>query len=132
MSKQKRKEKLTVTLLRRDDSELVMQLGPLGIYRGSNLIFNDDDSDPTVQPYYTVAIGKQWLENGGEVKLFIDGKVRIAGTDRVLEEENDMLVQVGGSAGKYSVLVMESDGNLSTHLQLESVNAIDKTAVRTP
>jgi hypothetical protein len=119
VSKPTTKDKVTGTLVRRYDSELVMQLGPLGIYRGSNLIFNDD-SDPRVQPYYTVATGKQWLENGAEVELFIDGRIRIAGTDRVLDEEKDMLVQVGGS----SVLVMESDRSLSTHLQLESVNAI--------
>lgn len=133
MSKPKTKDKVPRTLIRRDDSELVMQVGPFAIYRGSNLIFDDNDSGrgPTVQPYYTVAIGKQWLNDGGEVELCIDGNVRIAGTDRVLNEEEDLIVQVGGSKGKYSVLVMDSNGDLSSQLELESVNVIDKTLGRT-
>jgi hypothetical protein len=132
MNKRKTKDKLPATLVRRDDSELVMQVGPLGIYRGSNLIFDDDDSGrgPTVQPFYTVAIGQQWLKDGGEVEFCIDGNVRIAGTDNVLEEEKDLIVQVGGSKGKFSVLVMDSDGDLSSHLELEPVNVIDKTVGR--
>jgi hypothetical protein len=104
-----------------------MQVGPFAIYRGSNLIFDDNGSGrgPTVQPYYTLAIGKEWLNDAGEVELCIDGNVRIARTDNLLSEEEDLIVQVGGSNGKYSVLVMDSDGTLSSHVELESVNVID-------
>jgi hypothetical protein len=127
MSKPKTTSKIPRTLIRRDDSELVMQVGPFAIFRGSNLIFDDKGSNqgPTVQPYYTLAIGKQWLDEGGEVELCIDGNVRIAGTHKVLDEEEDLIVQVGGAKGKYSVLVMDSDGAMSSHLELESVNVID-------
>jgi hypothetical protein len=45
-------------LLRRDDSELVLEVGPLAIFRGSSLAYKDGrrDVEPAVRPYYTVAI----------------------------------------------------------------------------
>ena len=53
-------------LLRRDDSELVLEVGPLAIFRGSSLAYKDGrrDVEPAIRPYYTVAINPYWLDEG--------------------------------------------------------------------
>jgi hypothetical protein len=110
-------------LLRRDDSELVLEVGPLAIFRGSSLAYKDGrrDVQPAIRPYYTVAINPYWLDEGGEVELCIEGDVRIIGTSKPLEEERDLFVQVREVDGRYDVLVMDREGELSSHLQLERV-----------
>jgi len=111
------------TLLRRDDSELVLEVGPLAIFRGSSLEYKDGrtDVEPAVHSYYTVAINPNWLDAGGEAELCLAGVFRISGSDKPLVEEEDLLVQLKHADGKYDLLVMDNNGHMSTHLQLERV-----------
>ena len=97
---------------------------PLEIFRGSNLVLPTGDK-PRVQAFYTVAVNKYWLQEGGDVELCIDADVRIVGTEEPLEEDRDLIVRVIGGGSNYSVLVMDSKGEMNTHLELESVNTID-------
>ena len=106
---------------RHGESELVIEVGPLAIYRGSSLDLDEFGGQPGVRPFYTVAIAPRWLDDSGEVNLCIDGKVRIAGTTKALDEDYDTFIHVIKGRGKYEVLVMEPEGHLSTHLELESV-----------
>src|SRR5262245_9401098 len=93
MKKQKNETKVRRTLIRREDSERVASVGPLEIFRGSNLLLGEsDDQGPQVRAYYTVAINPHWLKEGHEVELCIDGDVQIVGTEKPLEEEEDLIV----------------------------------------
>ena len=119
-SKKRKSAKPGPQMLLRQDSELVLQVGPLGIYRGSTLVF-EGRRDPTTIPYYTVLISASWLDQGGEVELGIEGNLRIAGTERALAEEEDLLVQVGKTDDVYELDVMNRDGELTLQLELERV-----------
>jgi hypothetical protein len=115
-------------LLRRDDSELLMAVGPLEVYGGSNLMLGDGRNEgPEMRPFYTVAINPCWLDDSGEVELCIDGTVRIVGTSEPPEEDADLFVQVGKLEDKYNVRVLDKSGSASTHLQLERVLGNEST-----
>jgi hypothetical protein len=128
--KPKSETKVQHTLIRREDSERVASVGPLEIFRGSNLVLCEGNK-PRVQAFYTVAVNKYWLQEGGDVELCIDADVRIVGTEEPLEEDQDLIVRViGDRGGQYSVLVMDSKGAMNSQLELESVNVIDVDEVR--
>jgi hypothetical protein len=101
-----------------DGSELVIEIGPLAIFRGSRLDY-ERVGDPTTRPFYTVAVNANWLEGGGQIDLSIAGNVRIVGPDAPLEAVNDPLIQLINADGQYAVLVLKEDGQLESELLLE-------------
>jgi hypothetical protein len=105
-----------------DDSELVIEIGPLAIFRGSSLEFEQAGESPTIRPCYTVAVNPNWLDGGGEVEMCISGSVGIVGIvgkEALLKAVNDPLVQIINADGQYAVLVLKEDGQLESELLLE-------------
>jgi hypothetical protein len=102
-----------------DDSELVIEIGPLAIFRGSSLEFEQAGESPTIRPCYTVAVNPKWLDDGGEVELCIAGNVRIVGPDAPLEAVSDPLIQIINADGQYAVLVLKKGDEHESELLLE-------------
>lgn len=106
-----------------DASELVLEVGPLALFRSSSLEFSEKQTGegPTLHPCYTVAVNPDWLDDGGEIELCIRGSVRIVGTDVLLEPAISPLVQIINLDGQHHVLLINEDGQHESKLQLEPV-----------